>query len=429
MSIILRGSKASLSPQNTAWTCISKAARSGAHLDSYIDPVTSGLDVVEGRNSGFYGVFFFDCYGGSLQNTISHRTRHHQDASSSANILIEGNHAYRNFKGPFGSHSGATDFTFQNNYSEQADAGIVWRGQDFTATGNTLKCRDGAASAIYDSDGAAADVPKSYNISNNTVKGGRYGLFIEGNIGSLRSSGNHYENTETGNTYAPVGINTLDLDTATFTNDYFVTDADYCLHAQNVSVRTRKVITVKDCRLSGYASVPARFFDTATIRYEGNVQDDAGQILDDATGVVAQGGNYGTGGEVISGRTAWTPVVEDGSGNACTLSTAYGHYAVTSSGVVVSCRVTVSSLGSASGAIKITGLPITSVNVGSYSAVGSASHLSCNIAAGVSVIPQISSNSDEIDLYVNDAANTIQAMTAAELTASGTLYIHVEFTA
>lgn len=267
------------------------------HDDDYTDPVTGLPEVENGRNSGFYGVFFFDCYGGSLKNTTSHRTRHHQDASSSANILVEGNRAYRNQKGPFGSHSGADDFTFIGNESEQADAGIVWRGQDFKAIGNTFNCLDGAASAIYDSSGAAADIPKSYTIMGNTLRGARYALFVEGNIGSLRSSGNHYENAETGVVYAPVGLSTLDMNSASFVGDYFTTAADNCLYAQDTTPRTRGAITVSNCTFTGYAARPARFFDTQVINYHHNTVDAGDAITHDSTDVVNTEANYGVGGE------------------------------------------------------------------------------------------------------------------------------------
>lgn len=265
------------------------------HTDEYVDPVTSSTEVVEGRNSGFYGVFFVDSYGGSFRDCTSHRTRHMQDAASSANFLISNLHAYRNHRPPFGSHSGADRFTFESCFCDDGSGGVEWRGHSMTLAGCTLSAREGNAAALYDTEGSAADLPKHYIITGNRFLGDRQGMKILSNIGTLKSVNNHYEAQKSA--YYPVDISTLDLEFASFSNDTMVSVSAYCLYAQSVSSRTRSAISVNNCRLKGYSSAPARFFDTEVVQYLSNIVDAGDTITHDSTGVVDTSGNYGIGGQ------------------------------------------------------------------------------------------------------------------------------------
>lgn len=266
------------------------------HTVDYVDPVTSSTEVVEGRNSGFYGVFFVDTYGGSFTNCIAHRARHMQDAASSANILLHNLHAYRSHRPPFGSHSGATDFTFNNCFATDSFGGISWRGHSLIVTGCTIISRDGDTAALYDTEGSASDIPKDYVITGNKLVGDRQALKILGNVKSCISSNNTYESQKT-STYYPIDISTDDLEYASFSNDKIVSKSTYCLYAQNTTPNTRAAISITNCRLTGYTSAPARFFDTEVIQYHNNVVDAGDTIIHDSTDITSQSSNYGIGGE------------------------------------------------------------------------------------------------------------------------------------
>ncbi len=267
------------------------------HTDDYVDPVTSSTEVVEGRNSGFYGVFFNDSYGGSFRDCTGHRTRHMQDAGSTGNVLVENLHAYRNHRPPFGSHGGAVDFNFSDCYCTDGSGGIEWRGHNMKVEGCTLRNREGDGASIYDTAGSANDIPRNYSLTGNTFSGDRQGLLVRSNVKSLKSTGNDYL-SKTSNFY-PVDISTLDLDTATFSNDLMDGGgvAEYCLYAQNTTPRTRSSITVDKSRLTGYATGPARFFDTEVIHYTRNTVDAGDAITHDSTNIVDTEANYGIGGE------------------------------------------------------------------------------------------------------------------------------------
>ncbi len=73
--------------------------------------------------------------------------------------------------------------------------------------------------------------------------------------------------------------------------------AEYCLYAQNTTPRTRSSITVDKSRLTGYATGPARSFDTEVIHYTRNTVDAGDAITHDSTNIVDTEANYGIGGE------------------------------------------------------------------------------------------------------------------------------------
>lgn len=156
-------------------------------------------------------------------------------------------------------------------------------------------CQRGNAAALYDTEGSAADLPKHYIITGNRFLGDRQGMKILSNIGTLKSVNNHYEAQKSA--YYPVDISTLDLEFASFSNDTMVSVSAYCLYAQSVSSRTRSAISVNNCRLKGYSSAPARFFDTEVVQYLSNIVDAGDTITHDSTGVVDTSGNYGIGGQ------------------------------------------------------------------------------------------------------------------------------------
>ncbi len=265
------------------------------HTEDYVDPVTSSPEVVEGRNSGFYGVFFSDSYGGSFRDCTGHRLRHMQDAGSAGNYLIDNLHSYRSHRPPFGSHAGATDFTFSNLFSNDGSGGIEWRGHSMTVDTCTLASREGDSASVYDTAGAAADIPRDYIFTGNKFLGDRQGILIEANIGSLQSSANFYQAQSA--SFYPVDISTKDLEWASFSGDKMEGVSEYCLFAQNTTPRTRAAISISETRMTGYTVSPARFFDTEVIQYRGNIVDAGDAITHDSTNIVDTEANYGIGGE------------------------------------------------------------------------------------------------------------------------------------
>lgn len=115
----------------------------------------------------------------------------------------------------------------------------------------------------------------------------------------------------------------------------------------------------------------------------------------------------------------WTPVLSDGTNNA-TSSVAVGTYVKIGRAIYFKGRLALSSLGSVTGDIRITGLPYNSdstTNSDSAIYVGYASSLS--ITAGQSIAGRVEPGQTYISLQLADAATGTTAMQASEWTANG----------
>jgi len=125
----------------------------------------------------------------------------------------------------------------------------------------------------------------------------------------------------------------------------------------------------------------------------------------------------------------WDAVVTDGS-NPMTMSSDAGYYTKVGNLVHVSGHFETSSLGSASGAIRITGLPFTIANNGAaYSGGGAALGQGFAISAGHAVSCYGLVNNTYIKLQVWDATTGISDMQASEWTADGAIIIGFSYRA
>jgi hypothetical protein len=127
----------------------------------------------------------------------------------------------------------------------------------------------------------------------------------------------------------------------------------------------------------------------------------------------------------------WSAVVSDGT-NAMTMSGSFdtGYYTKVGNLVTVSGHFVTTSLGSASGAIRITGLPFTVANnAAAYSGGGAAYGDGLYITAGHSVSYFTNIGSDAIILYVWDTTGGTTAMQASEWTADGKIMIGFSYRA
>jgi len=120
----------------------------------------------------------------------------------------------------------------------------------------------------------------------------------------------------------------------------------------------------------------------------------------------------------------WTAVLSDGTNNATMESSTFGHYTKIGGEVIIRCRVRVTSLGSVSGDLRVTGLPFTpsgDATDGYACAIGYQNDLA--ITAGESVHARCYGSNDYIQLFVNDATTGSTAMQGTEFTASGAVEI------
>jgi hypothetical protein len=113
----------------------------------------------------------------------------------------------------------------------------------------------------------------------------------------------------------------------------------------------------------------------------------------------------------------WTPVLTDGTNNA-TASSASGNWHRVGNVVHFDGRIALSSLGSVSGAVSISGLPHTS-KANNYSAVTVGYGAGLNITAGVAVVGRFDVSTSTFKLQKWSATTGTSNLTGAEFTASG----------
>ena len=126
----------------------------------------------------------------------------------------------------------------------------------------------------------------------------------------------------------------------------------------------------------------------------------------------------------------WTIGLEDSSGNAMTLNSTYrkGFYTKIGHRVIVSGYADVSSVGSASGNMRLTGLPFTVINnVAGYSAL-TAYPENMNLTAGYSIVGYTGVNSSRIILCLTDTTTGQSHLQASELTTGNLIFSAVYVT-
>lgn len=125
----------------------------------------------------------------------------------------------------------------------------------------------------------------------------------------------------------------------------------------------------------------------------------------------------------------WTPVLSDGTNNATMSASTAGSYTKIGNTVFYRARVRLTSLGSVSGNIRVTGLPYTVTNNNSNYGGGSTAAYggSLSLTAGVSVSQIPVATTAYIGLYTWDSTAGCTAMQATEFTASGDLYISGQY--
>ena len=119
----------------------------------------------------------------------------------------------------------------------------------------------------------------------------------------------------------------------------------------------------------------------------------------------------------------FTFVVEDASDNAITNDTSTGYYTKVGELVFVSIDINAVSLGSASGALRIDGLPFScsGSKLGPVAIAGESANL--NITAGYTIVGDFVESAPRMNLYIWDSATGTSSLTAAELSSDGQLKI------
>ena len=165
----------------------------------------------------------------------------------------------------------------------------------------------------------------------------------------------------------------------------------------------------------------------ATLTNAGNIAFPSGQGIDFSA-------TAGTGtSELLDDyeEGTWTGAFSDGTNDA-TMSASFttGQYVKIGSMVMVSGYFVNTSIGSMSGAVRITGLPFPSGNANSYSAGGGCAYgASLAITANQSISTYLAKNTDYINLMLWDGAAGASTLQASELSDGGQIVFSLTYIA
>lgn len=170
----------------------------------------------------------------------------------------------------------------------------------------------------------------------------------------------------------------------------------------------------------GHTTSETTVADNLTVT--GTVTITGGQIV--FPGTQAASANVNTLDDYEEG--VWTGTISDGTNNA-TMSASGGVYTKIGDMVNVGGKFATSSLGSVSGNIRLTGLPFTAL-------AGATGYrpLSCfgenlNVTAGYTMGGHVEPNNTYANIFIWDAAGGMTAMTGAEWSADGTMFLNATY--
>jgi hypothetical protein len=116
----------------------------------------------------------------------------------------------------------------------------------------------------------------------------------------------------------------------------------------------------------------------------------------------------------------WVPVLSDGTNTNATYTRQLASYVKVGSLVTYSLRISISSLGSLTGALQITGLPFTAAADANYSFSGCPGYVDgLAITAGNTISCRVAGNENFLRLGVMSLTTGVDAFTAAMMSADG----------
>lgn len=140
----------------------------------------------------------------------------------------------------------------------------------------------------------------------------------------------------------------------------------------------------------------------------------------------ADGITFGATGDIIDtyDEGTWTPVLTDGTNNA-TMSVNAGIYRRLNNAVQIGMGITVTSLGSVSGAVKISGLPFTCVNQSTHIGSGAMGrYANVSVTAGYSIGYYVVQNTTTIQLTLLGGTGGIANLQETNLSGTSTIFIN-----
>lgn len=342
--------------------------RMRGHNDGYTDAI------VEGQNSGFYGIFALQCRAGTMRGAVASNCRHVTDGGRTEDVLVHGWKAYNCHQTPFTTHSGCDRWTLAHCHNDGPEGFHAQRGFDLTLDSCRCNAPNAAEGFLYDIEGTGADLKRTYTLINcdaltgrepvrinaqadcfisncslGNVEGGAYGSIYLGNdVSTLSVMGSElYSKAAAGSNNLVSGTTTpRTRDTIRFIGTKFINYAQYAVRVNAVADET--ALTILEGEFDSQQGVTAHvLLGTAAYR----------RVFVEGSDIDGQ--QYSIGREV-----AFTPQFGiTGGGTDCTLSgtdtcvwSRYGNR------VFISGEIQLSSINGASGILFLKNPPFPVAN-------------------------------------------------------------------
>jgi hypothetical protein len=253
------------------------------HRDDYT------ATIVEGSNSGFYGIRMDECSEAFVGNIAARRLRHTVDGIRSDYCKIYNMHTVYSHKAPYGSHNACNKWAFSNLTAEGDGGGILWRGFDCEVHGGFIDAPNSSIPAFYDTVGTASDLYRKYRITGLGAKTGRECLRLDANVDSCIIDSCEFDGAIESESYDVMSINTLRIKTLQVNGGILKATASFRLVDFSSSPEVRDSIQFNNVEFRGYTSTAIRCYSVSgetTLNVRGYfIAGDASTITVDAQGV------------------------------------------------------------------------------------------------------------------------------------------------
>lgn len=395
--------------------------------------------VVEGQDAGFTGVWFNTGRLGTVRDGSFRRVRHAVDGTRAWDVTLENVFAFDCHRPPFGSHHSCENWVFINCYGSGGPGGWLWRGKSSTLIGCSYV---GGPDTYgwYDTAGTAADIPHEIQITDCRFDVDRSALLLLANYSSFIVNGGSLKGGRSSTPYPVVDIQTKQYQDIQITGLPLRTEAgNDLIWVDNDTPDIRGSLIARRVIFDGYASNGIDFrtalSNTVLIVEDCTDRPGSGTLMVNTNSQTFAslkiGPNYNASGLTKYQHNTWTPALKDASGNEASYSSRFGIWSFQDGWYKLSFRFSLSSLGSLSGALRITGLPVTPANDASIHGsvtVSFASGLGLG-AAGYSLTGRVIANADRVDLLVWGATSGTTSLLHSDLTSSAVIYGVIEFPA
>lgn len=381
--------------------------------------------VVEGDNAFWAGFIAVEC-ARVLMSGHASRTRHAVDGTRSWDVHVT-TRASDTHQSPYTCHYGCSNWVYEGiNYSgaSLSQGILLWRGWNFKVLGAYLASTD-TSPVIYDTDGTATDLPKTYSIDDCYASGPGDAIDLKSTIKDVKIRGSVIKGA------TPILIVSDRVEKLDIVGNSIEATSTYAIDA-NLTPSMYRDWRIEGNNIAGYSTSAARVYAEASqtmLSFQRNFLRPTGTPANHLTKSgtflhLIEGPNYCADGKVHAPMTAWTPILSDGTNDATMSGNNTGWYRREGGMIHFVARVEITSLGSVTGAVRIKGLPVPMASSGLASAaVPVANAALLTLTAGQSVTGYIAAGTTYIALQVWNGSGGVGTMQGTHWTSTGRIII------